>query len=1032
MKQTFFVAILVVMLGASAIAQFTRVPNSGLPNVLESAVALGDFDKDGYVDVLLSGINDSLDSSNPSRYLTRVYKNNGNGTFSNVAGAKLMPMYVSTAAWGDYDNDGYLDILVGGVDTLSNQTTKLYRNINGTGTFTEVTGLPFQSSSYGCVAWGDYNNDGYLDVLSSGFYNNGAITKLYRNEKNGTFTEVTGVPFQGVNGHSKVAWADFNNDGYLDVVLCGRSAQSTANPKPITKVYFNNGGNGTFTEDFAASIIGVWRGSMSAGDYNKDGLIDLIVAGITSGDSTGVVVRDTTLIYINNGDSTFRVSDPGLPGVAQGVVVWGDYDGDGYMDILMNGYSSSNGLFRNLGNGDFTAANLSVELAAGGIAWGDINNDGYLDCICTGVVTGTKTDTTIVYRYSGSGSSAAYVANVKPSAPTLVSAALNGSTATLTWNRGSDTKTPKDGLTYALRLGTTPGGIQRISPLADTSSGASNGFRRVAGFGYANHDTSWAVENFAPGKYYWSVQAIDNAFAGSVFSTRGYFALPYTITAAAGPNGSITPSGSVSVLPDSSRRFSIKPASNYHVDSLIVDAVRVPNDTAYTFSAVAANHTIRATFAANSTLVSIAEARKDVDRNGIPDHLGDTLAVVGFVNSVNIQTTSFGYFIQDSSAGIHVFNSGLTGAPVLRPGYRIAVSGKIDYVRGTTEIVPFDLASNIVVIDTGNAITAIPLSISSYKANPEAYESRRIVLDVVQAAGFTSAQWPTAGSDANLNIWNGKDSLILHIDRDTQVDGSPYPLFPVRVTGVATQFTSSVGKNDDGYQITPMFVSDFVPINAPPIRFFGLMSPANGSRLLVDTVGTRQYKFKWHPSIDFNNNRLTYTFQPVGLSGLPSDSSGIDTVKTLTGAALRAYLGAADSLIFKWTVLVKDSLNPAVACIDTFSVMLKKVLVGVHEVASGIPAAFELSQNYPNPFNPSTTIRYGLPQKATVSLTVFNALGQKVADLAGGEEGPGYHEVRFDASGLASGLYFYRLQADGPSGRSGGSFVSTKKLVLVK
>jgi sulfatase modifying factor 1 len=85
---------------------------------------------------------------------------------------------------------------------------------------------------------------------------------------------------------------------------------------------------------------------------------------------------------------------------------------------------------------------------------------------------------------------------------------------------------------------------------------------------------------------------------------------------------------------------------------------------------------------------------------------------------------------------------------------------------------------------------------------------------------------------------------------------------------------------------------------------------------------------------------------------------------------------------------------------------------------------FSLNQNYPNPFNPSTTIRYGLPHKTTVQLSVFNTLGQQVAVLENGEQDPGYHEVKFDASKLASGVYLYRIQA--------GTFVQTKRLLLIR
>ncbi len=92
--------------------------------------------------------------------------------------------------------------------------------------------------------------------------------------------------------------------------------------------------------------------------------------------------------------------------------------------------------------------------------------------------------------------------------------------------------------------------------------------------------------------------------------------------------------------------------------------------------------------------------------------------------------------------------------------------------------------------------------------------------------------------------------------------------------------------------------------------------------------------------------------------------------------------------------------------------------------SSGIPDRFNLEQNYPNPFNPSTTIRYGLPQRSQVTLTVFNTLGQQVALLQNGEEEAGYHEVRFDGAGLSSGVYFYRLTA--------GDFVRARELLLIR
>lgn len=88
------------------------------------------------------------------------------------------------------------------------------------------------------------------------------------------------------------------------------------------------------------------------------------------------------------------------------------------------------------------------------------------------------------------------------------------------------------------------------------------------------------------------------------------------------------------------------------------------------------------------------------------------------------------------------------------------------------------------------------------------------------------------------------------------------------------------------------------------------------------------------------------------------------------------------------------------------------------------PSEFSLDQNFPNPFNPSTTIRYGIPARSHVRLIVFNLLGQQVALVQNGEQDEGYHEARFDANGLPSGVYFYRLQA--------GSYTETKRLLLVR
>jgi hypothetical protein len=96
--------------------------------------------------------------------------------------------------------------------------------------------------------------------------------------------------------------------------------------------------------------------------------------------------------------------------------------------------------------------------------------------------------------------------------------------------------------------------------------------------------------------------------------------------------------------------------------------------------------------------------------------------------------------------------------------------------------------------------------------------------------------------------------------------------------------------------------------------------------------------------------------------------------------------------------------------------------VSVNPIVQTMPEGFKLSQNYPNPFNPTTTIRYTLPQRAYVTLNVFNTLGQRVTTLVNENQEVGYHDVRFDAGGFASGVYLYQLRA--------GGYVASRMLVV--
>ncbi|HEX7571951.1 MAG TPA: T9SS type A sorting domain-containing protein [Bacteroidota bacterium] len=97
---------------------------------------------------------------------------------------------------------------------------------------------------------------------------------------------------------------------------------------------------------------------------------------------------------------------------------------------------------------------------------------------------------------------------------------------------------------------------------------------------------------------------------------------------------------------------------------------------------------------------------------------------------------------------------------------------------------------------------------------------------------------------------------------------------------------------------------------------------------------------------------------------------------------------------------------------------------GDQPAAKSVPREYDLSQNFPNPFNPSTVIQYAIPVKSHVLLTVHNLLGQVVSTIVNGDQEAGFHEIRFEALNLASGVYLYRLEA--------GKFVQTRKLTLIR
>ena len=465
----------------------------------------GDYDNDGDLDVVVIGY--SYSATN----VAKLYKNNADGTFTEQTNITFQALSRMAAKWGDYDNDGDIDLLITGTSSGCNRITRIYKN-NGNNSFSSafiLTGV-----SRGELDWGDYDNDGDLDIIITGnIGTNTNYAKVYTN--NGpsagySFTELSTVGITGVMD-SGVQWCDYDNDSYIDFAISG-----TKITYGRTKIYKNNG-NSTFTIPSTISLSQVNSSTVAWGDYNNDGFHDLLV------------LSHNPKLYKNNGDGSFSSQgSAGLPALSYPSVSWGDYDSDGDLDLLIcgnPGYQTPyTKVFKNIGNNSF-AQDTSIHLPAvvwGNVKWVDFDNDGDLDISLSGQV-GTNYISKI-YKNQDT------IVNQPPTTPTGLNSQQIGLKYLLTWNRSSDSITPSQTITYNIRIGST----DSTEEIKSSQSDLITGYHKVIEFG-AIKDTFIYVEVPAAcsqmGQYsYWSVQAIDNGYKASPFSVTDSISPEFNIT----------------------------------------------------------------------------------------------------------------------------------------------------------------------------------------------------------------------------------------------------------------------------------------------------------------------------------------------------------------------------------------------------------------------------------------------------------------------------------------------------------------------
>jgi len=502
MKSKHYILVLIALISIASFGQNFEAVSISLPGVNHGGSCWGDYDNDGDLDLLLNGQDSEWAG------VTYIFQNN-NGEFSELP-TDFPPLHGGSATWGDFDNDNDLDLLICGMDESGEGATKLFRNDNST--FNEVT-TSFTGISEGTAIWVDENRDGWLDIVVAGdtVYNT-PTARMYHNNGDGSFTGVD-VKFPA-SLSSSYTFGDYDNDGDEDLFVTGFYETTYASR------LLRNDNEGSFT-DTQIPFDSVAYGDMVFVDIDMDQDLDFVYIGM---EVNGEYIAR---VYRNDGNDIFTKINQSIEGEWVGQIDAGDFDNDGDPDLGITGAlccgEALTEIYKNDGNGNFTLFNSPLPPRTfSQIRFGDYDNDGDADILLTGMAEMTTgLPTTQIFRNSWGTN--AFGPNNPPDDPGSLMVDIDLNDVTFTWSPASDDKTPSEALTYNLYVGSSPASFNIFAPRANPE----NGFNRVFSTGNVNQNTSWIINDLPAGTYYWSVQAMDHALCGSEFAPEQSFEITY-------------------------------------------------------------------------------------------------------------------------------------------------------------------------------------------------------------------------------------------------------------------------------------------------------------------------------------------------------------------------------------------------------------------------------------------------------------------------------------------------------------------------